>query len=180
MQKSTAVSTRNVLAVLAVKVLAVIAVVFLSAQPVFASDTKSKVSFTTEAGDAGKNEVERIRGVYTPTGQTVVLTIVYKTGIHVKYTYAYASGAVVADRVETEEVFKPVPGGTGRYLQSETRYDVKSGKPLWQKLYRPDGSTERWDRISSSKIDRIEFAPDGFTKQNVFSIPLKSPGKDDL
>jgi hypothetical protein len=173
-------STRNVLAVLAVKILAVIAVVFLSVQPVFASDTKSQVSFTTEAGDASKNEVERIRGVYAPTGQTVVLTIVYKTGIQVKYTYAYVSGRVVENRVQTEEVFKPRPGDTGKYLQSETRYDVKSGKPLWQKLYRPDGSTERWDRFSSAKIDRIEFGPDGFTKLNVLSLPLNSGGKEEL
>ena len=179
MQKPTAASKRSVLAVLALKVFALVAVAFLCTQPVLAKEPQSQVSFTTEAGDAGKNEAERIRGVYVPTGQTVVLTVVYKTGMQTKYTYAYVSGSVVKDRVQTEEVFKPMPGGKGTYLLSETRFDVQSGQPLWKKLYRQDGSTESYDRFTATKIDRSLFALDGFTELERLSI-TRSPGNKDL
>lgn len=121
-----------------------------------ASDASSKIRSVTEPGDSTKGEVERIRSIYAPTGETVDLSIVYQNGTTMRFSY-------VAGRLQREEEFVPHPAKTGLIRKREAFLN-QSGDKIWQKLYRVDGSLEQNDRYTSCCISRTKFAADGKTE----------------
>lgn len=124
-------------------------------QSALASDAPSKIRTVKESGDSTKREVERIRSIYIPTGETLDLSIVYQNGTTMRFSYA-------AGRVQREEEFVPHPAKKGLYRKREAFLNQSGGK-IWQRLYRFDGSVEQDDRYTTCCISRTKYASDGKT-----------------
>ncbi len=123
----------------------------------FSSNAPSKIRTVREPGDPAKGELERFRSSYPPTGELMMLQIVYLNGTTMQFSY-------IAGRVQREEELIPHPAKKGTYRRREAFLEWSTGDKIWQRLYRIDGSLEQEDRYTNCCIWRTKYAADGKTE----------------
>jgi hypothetical protein len=133
----------------------------------YASDRPSQIRNIQETPDATKGEVERLRSIYEPTGETVALTISYDNGTTI--ASEYQSG-----KLSHQRELSPHPAKKGLYLHSETLYNVQTGEILKKRWYRwQDGSLMQEDEYGARFISRTIFQADGKTPKHRLLLEKK-------
>lgn len=90
----------------------------------FSSDVPSKIRTDRELGDPAKGELERFRSIYAPTGELMMLRIVYLNGTTMQFSFT-------SGRIQREEEFVPHPAKKGTYRRREAFLDWSTGDKIW-------------------------------------------------